>query len=794
MTTPKSSYSLFFATAGSFLLALLAISVAYIQATVFDYRFGFVALGVCAMGLTAGAATSRNQQIKTFFQRTGFAFPFAGLLAAITTCAFFVIPFGSAGSYLLVATLAALPYVFWSIGLSISKQEQEPPSPGFLWATIIGLLTGIFTMLYFEQQSQGPLLIAWLASGGLVFLAIAFRIRGSTLAITSISLALLGLAGISNNWNFSAPPHWDSKETYLTKPLYADSAYRNSSARLTTTWDAFTRMDAVLNKDVDEEQALIFRNGNLFGFLPVDRPQKKTLEQSTKDFPLVALPLLAGHPENILIINSGAGLATKLATDFGISQIHDMESNRALEPIVNTRDDIFPFVNRTGIELGYGNVRNALHYDRKIYDQIYLSIPQNNVRGWTEPGITENYLYTKEAFKNYWTHLKPGGMLVVLAGEEMLYMRALLTAWEILREDPAGGSDSLVKQAWGYQMLGFTAPAARYNYVLLLTKGPVDSDTATRVQKLATDMAVEQLFGPGVTPASGTFSIFQHPFYILYHPRGLDIAQKALGEYMIRKLEKPVSLNIPSDQHPNFFQIADDMHPFLKWLVAVCSAALIYVVFVPLADERRLSNPTSATRPPLPVYLGYSLFLGAGTLIAATAISYQTTVLAHDSGTTLATTLTGLLLGIAAAIFYRRDGASNDSRWYWAVLAAIAWSVLLHWILASVWEIGAGWPAYAHLVAIMAMAFPVGLLATLLFMFDLQHLQKNLPVLAPWALATYGIAAPVGIISAFWLCQYWGWDVVWASVIGCYALVVTTGAFLRWPRSPIEMKQAPAAT
>jgi spermidine synthase len=754
------------------LLTLFAMSLAYLHATTFDYRFGFVALGVCTMGLAAGTGASGNHQIKSFLQKTELAFPLAGLFAVITTCAFFVIPFGSAGAYLFITFLAVLPYIFCATGLSIQNHEQ--PQRSFVWAIIIGSLAGIFVLLHFKEQSRGPLFVAWLASGGLTLLAMTFRIRALKLAIAVISLASLGLVGMVNSWNFSVARHWTVKEG---KPLYAEDAYRRSSARLTTAWDAFVRMDAVLDKKNDKEHALVFKNGNLFGFLPVDHSQEKTQEQRTKDFPLIALPLLTAHPENILVINSGAGLVTKLASDFGISDIHDMESDRALGSIVQQRDDLFDFLKRPGIKLNYGDVRNALHNDSKVYDQIYLTIPQNNALAWTEPGIAENYLYTREAFENYWAHLKPGGMLVVLAGEEMLYMRALLTAWDVLKADPAGGSDSLVRQAWGFRILALTAPAGPYNYQFMVAKGPVSSDIAARVRKLANDMTLEGLFGPDVTPASNTFNIFQHPYYILYHPQGLDIARKALGEYMVRKLEKPVSLNIPSDQHPNFFEVADDMQPFLKWLVAVCSAALIYIFFIPLADERRLSNPAGAARPPLPVHLGYSLFLGVGALMAMTAISYQTTLLAHDSGVALAATLTGLLLGIGAAIFYRRHGDSVHNRWYWAALAAIAWSALLYWMLANLREIGAGWPAYVRLAVIMAMAFPVGLLATLLLTLDLQYLRKRLNSLIPWTLATYGIAAPVGIILTFWLCQYWGWDVVWASVTGCYVIMLATGFF-----------------
>lgn len=795
MTIPKSPSSLLNTAGGSCVLALLGMAIAFLHASVFDYRFGFAALGACVMGLAVGVATTRCLPKKPTVRKTGVWFALAGFIAAINACTFFIVPLGSAGTYLCVTGLAALPFAFWVTGLILLKQEQNIPNQWFLGVMVLGAGIGIIISFYFAtQSSRGPLFMVWLAAGGLIFLTMTTQIRIITLVISSLSLILLGVTGSFNGWNFKAPPHWTSGDGQFDKPFYAEATLNNSFVSLATQWDTLARTD-VAYKKTDAGLVLVFKNGVLTGLLPFDRSKNVNSDQFKKDFPLVALPLLAGQPHDILLINSGAGLEIKMAVDFGVSRIHDMENNFALKAIVEQHQEIYgPLINNPNIKLTYGNVRNALRKDNAIYDQIYLTIPQNKVPGWTEPGMSENYLYTKEAFRNYWARLKPGGMLVLLAGEEMLYMRALLVAWETLDEDRAGGNALLGSQAWGYRMVTLTPPVRPYYYLLMLVKGPIGDETASRIEQEARNMIVEKLFGPGMLPPAAAFSIRSHPYYILYHPKGPAIAQEALSEYMSWRLKARVSLDTPTDRHPDFFQIVDDMQPFLKWLVAICSALLIYIYLFPLGAERRLDNPTNDIRPPLPVHLSYYLALSAGTMMALVALTSQATLFTERADDTLTAVMTAVLLGAGTAALFRRHG--NDAHRQWRVaalaLAVVVLSSLLYWILANAWEIVGEWPVLPRLVAVAVMVFPLGLFTAQLLLQGLEHLQRNLPALVPWAMIMYGLAAPVGAIAAFWICQHWGWGIVWAFVAGCYLVVLGTGVYLRWPGVHGETKQAPA--
>lgn len=305
-------------------------------------------------------------------------------------------------------------------------------------------------------------------------------------------------------------------------------------------------------------------------------------------------------------------------------------------------------------------------------------------------------------------------------------------------------------------------------------------------------MMVEKLFGPGMVPPTTAFNIYNRPYYILYHPQGPAVARKALSDYMSWRLKTRVNLNTPTDQHPNFFRFADDMHPALKWLGAACSVLLVYIFLFPLGAERRLDNPANNYRPPLPVYLSHYLALSTGFMMSLVAITSQATLLTERAGDTLYAVVAAALLGAGLAVLRRQHATDVRRRWQMAALTVLVICGLSYWILANGQKIAGEWPVSARLVAIAAMTFPLSLLTAQLLVHGLDHLRRNLPVLVPWATVTYGLAAPVGAIAGFWSWQYWGWGTVWAIITGCYLVALGTGAYLRWPSIHAETKQAPA--
>lgn len=766
---------------GNFWLLIFSVSQISLYSSLFDYRFGFVVLGVCILGLAAGLAVHHWLVARPAGKAGAVWIAASGLGVAVTVAAMLFVPLGTLASFLFLIVLTFVPFACWATGVAALYREADASAQRRVWPIVVGAAAGALVAPWLPDVAGGPLSASLLVAVALALMAMTAQARRLAVVLSVVTFGVISLAGIFSNWDFAALPRWVHEEEGLAKPLYAE-ATENPVKRLATRWGVFSRTDVVARETVDENLLWLYTNGTFSGLMPADRPGAEDSERLKKNFPLVTLPLQANQPQRILIINPGAGLEVRMAADMGVSHVYGMESSLAMNPILEQwRDYHGALSTRPGIKLTYGDVRGALRRDGERYDQIYLPITQNRVPGWTERGPAETYLFTKEAFKDYWLHLRPGGMLIVLAGEERLYMRSLLMAWETLKENPVDGDDSLVRHAWGFRVTGMEPLKRPYEYLLMLVKGTITNDLGARVQAVANAQPVVALFGPGVA-VSATYDVRYQPYNILYHPAGFDLARTALRDAMSWHLQAPADLASATDQRPFFFQIVRDIHPFLKWLLAACVILLVYIFLFPLAAERRLDHPASGEHPPLPVLLGYFMLLGAGSMLVMAALVNQAVLLSGYSGFSLALVVgsTALGAGCGAAMHRWGDGNSASRQWHGTAIASAALCVLSYWILERAFGAIGEWSAILRAMVMGGLAFPTGLLPALLFMRGLSRLSRNLTALFPWALITYGTAAVGGAVLAFWLAQYEGWGTVWVIAAGCYAAVLALGLWLQW--------------
>ena len=780
---------------GSLLLFVFALSQVSCYSSLFDYRFGFVALGAGILGLSAGRAISHWLAAKPAGKAGAAWMAASGLSVAASIAAALFVPFGTLASFLFLVVLSVLPFALWAMGVTALYREPDAPPQRLVWPVVVGATAGALASPWLLGLMGGPLQISLLVAVALALIAMTIPGRRLTTVVSVVAFCVIGLAGIYSNWDFSSLPRWVQEEGATAKPLYIESM-SGQVQRLGTQWNAFSRTDVVAHKTGNGNLLWVYTNGMFSGLIPAEHSGQDDSESYKKNFPLIALPLQAGRPQTILIVNSGAGLEVRMAADLGVPRIRNMESNPAMRSILEQRrGDRGGLSTRPEVELIYGDVRNTLHRDSGRYDQIYLPVAQNQVPGWTERGPAETYLYTKEAFMDYWLHLRPGGMLIVLAGEERLYMRSLLMAWESLKEVPVDGDDSLVRHAWGFRVTGMEPLKRPYEYLLMLVKGPVTNDLGARVQELSRGMPVIGLFGPGVT-LSSVFDVRYQPYNVLYHPRGLELARTALREAMSWHLQVPADLASATDQRPFFFQIIRDMHSFLKWLLTVCLILLMCIFLIPQAAERRLDHPSSGERPPLPVSLNYFLFLGVGTMQTVLALAHQTIPFLGYPDFALPAVVGSLSLGAATGVvvYHRSIGHSADSLQVGAAIASAVLCGLLYWISGSFLEVASSWPALLRIIAVMGLAFPCGLFSATLLISGIGHLSRSFKVLLPWAWVTLGLAAVGSVVLAFWLAQSRGWGMVWIVSAGCYFSILGVSLWQRWSEKRRQPGMISAAT
>lgn len=250
--------------------------------------------------------------------------------------------------------------------------------------------------------------------------------------------------------------------------------------------------------------------------------------------------------------------------------------------------------------------RNAFQQTAGELDTIVVAIDDHN-------SLDSERLYTKEAFGEYWAHLKQGGRLILFSNNEILYQRAVLTCWEVLEKNRAGGSDLLVEQAFGYRL-----PTGAFRYLLVVFKGP-KIDRFSEASEWARRQGAVPLFGPGFVPPA-RYDVRQDPYNILYHPEGVEFARFTLTGAANWFFKAEIDLRNATDDRPFFSVIKRDLPTRFKIQLTLALSALVLLLLLPLGKVRHLDHPFGSQYPPLPVYLGIFSCASASLLFIALAI------------------------------------------------------------------------------------------------------------------------------------------------------------------------------
>lgn len=750
-------------------LAVFGYSQAWITATLFDYRFGIVALAGMATAAIIGWSAVANPS-RLFVGVNALSWQAASFAAAsLATLVAMTLAFGSIGTFLLLLCVSATPFFFLAAGLESTKRAGSISAALLFILTMVGTCAGLTLAPWLVQALNGPAkasVVAIIVGSGATLLAR----RSSHIFLSSFttSVVLLGV-GWAASWNLPSPPRWTTAKNPPEKILYA-TARQNGLARFATNWGDFARIDIAGVPVSGQSVPAIFINGMYAGIASSAVRTAQTLDLTRRNAQAISLPFAIKKPNSVLIINSTTGFERALATRTGAARIRNLgsEGTEVERAVLGNAGES-------------GATRRVLLEEKQLYDLIYLHIPLP-VLGWAERGPVANYFYTKEAFQDYWRHLKPHGMLAIMAFEETLYVRALLTAWEVLSEDTTSATTYLAPQAWGFRQISDATPWVQSQYLFILSKGGADQSIATRVSEHGSRLGLVPLFGPSILPPT-PFNIQENPYYVLYHPGGLEPARKALQDYMGWTLRAPLDLTPATDRCPFFFQNIRDLHPYFKALVLLCLSLLAAVFFLSCPAYRRPKVGSFAL--PLPIFLSYFLCLGTGTALAAVALIYQGTLLTLSLAVSLAVVGIAMLLGVTAGVAILRSGFFARSLRYVAisvafvVLASVPWTLEKSAALMSIQSFP------IHVAVLAVLAAPIGLVSTTLMYFGSTRLSQIVQGLLPWTWVTLGLALLLGIAVAFWLMQILGWSATLALSIGCYGVTAISAAILSKYRQKI---------
>jgi SAM-dependent methyltransferase len=494
----------------------------------------------------------------------------------------------------------------------------------------------------------------------------------------------------------------------------------------------------------------------------------------------------------VLIIGPGGGRDMLTALGFGARQVTGVELNPAIVQAV--RNDFGEYAghvyDQPGVQIFVDDARRFIAGSRERYDLIQASV----IDTWaaTTAGafaLSENSLYTREAFQSYYRHLTPDGLLSVsrwyLSDQPAETLRLVLLGME----------------AWAQE--GVAQPA-EHVLVALNPKNWMASEAMATVllkrspftpQEVALARREAQRLGFTLAYAPGSPEDVREPPPLPGHGRGAGesnddnpVSQAILAadrQAFIRAY--PLDISPPTDDRPFFFALARLGHLLnrrwdasmvyqksvealnvLTLLLGITAVAAGLFVLVPLVVTRSRERGSAARAR----WLAYFAALGlAFMLIEIPVVQRMTLYLGHPAYA-LAVVLFSLLvfsgLGSLSTHPVPREAArATLGRRFpplltLTLLQAYVAPLLLGWTQA--------WPLGLRIATSVILLAPLGFLMGMPFPLGWKWVASAGAAARPWLWGINGALSVVGSVLAALVAIQFGFRVTMLLGMLAYSL------------------------
>jgi spermidine synthase len=464
-----------------------------------------------------------------------------------------------------------------------------------------------------------------------------------------------------------------------------------------------------------------------------------------------------------LVIGPGGGRDLLSALVFGARRVDGVEINPIIANDV-MRDRFLDYsgrlYTRPDVRIFVEDGRSFVRRSPERYDIIQASL----VDTWaaTAAGaytLTENSLYTVEAFDDYLDHVSDRGFLTI-------------TRWAL----DGVRLVSLAQEACARR--GWSA-ADRVAVVqnekvatFILKKSPFTGDEIQRLQRVCDELKFTVLYLPGVTPPEHLAPTGPG------HWEAADHAPNDYARLLLAADRKafyagyPLDITPTTDDRPFFFhttKVKDQVGvafgrtmlfgnglSALMTLMGISTALVLLFILGPMALGGRALLGSG-----WPWWLAYFGLLGAGFMLVEVALLQRFVLLLGHPVYSLTVTLFSLLLGTGVGSFLSRRIAEPRVRTrlvaalFGVTLLGLAAIVALPPIIRA--AIGAALPARIALA--VALLFPAGLLMGLPLPAGVRLLARRHAELLPWAWAMNGALSVLGATLAVFIAMNWGFSV-----------------------------------
>lgn len=551
--------------------------------------------------------------------------------------------------------------------------------------------------------------------------------------------------------------------------------FQGSRPVLFEKWNAFSQITVTPSADLDHRWIFIDGDAATRMWSGEARTRNPEAPRRIPEVRVASLAYAIRHTGTALIIGPGGGTDVLSALSRGVPRVVGVEVNPIIvndvmrDRFASWNGDLYrdPRV-RVVVDEGRSFIRRA--------DQRFGTIQATLVDTWAASSsgaftLSENNIYTTEAFTEFLDHLEPGGVLTVTrwydatAPKEFLRLLALARAAVERHGTPAAEAHRHVVVATDHERRG----------TLLLGRDPFTSADLATLRATAERDRLRLLFAPDQAPGAASEDPLLARF--LRAPNAADVLD-----------ELPYDARATTDDRPFFFyslrrsELLSALGRFgrleannvgiaiLLLLLAFSLGTTVLLVALPMLALRRAAL-REQTRAKLRV-LAYFLGLGLGYILIEIGFMQKFVLFLGHPIYALAVVLATLLAasGAGSALSGRWVSRFGSRRAVQAIVAALSVVLIGYAVgLAPLFRQMLGLPIGGRIaLAALLIALP-GLLMGALLPIGVRAANLVARDLVAWGWGLNGAASVVGSIAAVTLSMNFGFSAALLAGLAIYA-------------------------
>ncbi len=775
---------------GVFLVSGILMALQIVQSRIFSvttwYHISFLVVSVAMFGLTLGAIkvykgkeTDQRAHYGRDMAEACFRFAVGMIVGLVGQLS---IPVMSED---LLLTLVALPivtamtlpaYYYAGVVLSLAITRAPFPAARTYGFDLIGAAAGCLFALGLMETVDGPsgiMVLSLMALGAMTMFDKGERQFPQVMAILLCFGIALNVAGpkplIGPYWvkkyhfpeSELAYDHWNSISRVIVQaeskqaPPYLWGPSRLLPKSLKTSWYE-------LLIDGDASTPINHWTGDL-----------KALDYLNYDVTTVAyaMPGL----KSTAVIGLGGGRDVLSSLHAGAKSVTALDVNNVQVSLLSKVEPFKSYANigtHPGVRLIHSEARSWFAHNPDKFDLIQMSL----VDTWASTGagafaLTENGLYTVEAWKTFLDHLNPGGALTV----SRWYMADAQAEGERLVSLTVGALlDAGIKDPKQHIFI-----ATGYRIVtLVMSRDPFTSAQLDAMEKRVKEMDYGILISPRKSVAGTEFA------------KILDAKSRGDLENLAKASEYDISP--PTDWRPFFFNQVRLGSPALVWklmcggaksamtghahaianLYVIMSFSLVMVIFAivyPLRSELKARNDF------IKAGTAWFILIGLGFMLLEISLMQRMSVYLGHPAYGLAIVLFSLVLatGIGSLLCDRFPLNTTSSRVCWAVATAAAIGTSVFFIDGAMRAFSDA-PLFIRAVLCLCVTAPVGCLMGYGFPTGMEMAKQAHARSTAWFWGINGAAGVMGSSLAISINIGAGIDVAMFISALCYAFLALT--------------------